>query len=78
VADREQENPRILYEQGNPRHRLRVEHNRTTLLLHLSDEDGDGWTVFAVDRASRRSVVARARRQLDAAEEAYTRLYREQ
>ncbi len=75
VADREHENPRILFEQGNPRHRLRVEHNRTTLLLHLSDEDGEGWTVFAVDRATRRSVVAYACRQLDAATEAYDRLY---
>jgi hypothetical protein len=77
VADREQENPRILYERGNPVHRLRVEHNQSTLLLHLSDEDGQGWTVFAVDRATRRSVVAHARRQLAAAEEAYSRLYGE-
>jgi hypothetical protein len=77
VADREEAKPRILYEQGNPRHRLRVEHNRSTLLLHLSDEDGEGWTVFAVDRATRRSVVAHAARQLDAAKDAFTRLYEE-
>lgn len=77
MADREEDKPRILYEQGNPRHRLRVEHNQTTLLVHLSDEDGSGWTVFAVDRETRRSVVARARRQLDAATEAYSKLYGE-
>jgi len=52
-----------------------VEHNRDTLLVHLSGEDGGGWTVLAVDRATRRWVVAQARRQLDAAQDAYTRLY---
>lgn len=67
--------PRILSEQGNPSHRLRVEHNRDTLLVQLSDEDGKGWTVLAVDRDTRRWVVAQARRQLDAAEEAYSRLH---
>jgi hypothetical protein len=77
VADREEATPRILYEQGNPRHRLRVEHNRSTLLLHLSDEDGQGWTVFGVDRATRRTVVARAARQLDAAKDAFNQLYDE-
>jgi hypothetical protein len=43
--------------------------------VHLSDEDGEGWTVLAVDRETRRWVVAQARRQLDAAEDAYSRLY---
>ncbi len=75
VADPEQATPRILAEQGNPSHRVRVEHNKTTLLVHLSDEDGAAWTVLAVDRATRRWVVAQARRQLDAARDAYTRLY---
>jgi catechol 2,3-dioxygenase-like lactoylglutathione lyase family enzyme len=75
VADPHEESPRILSEQGNPAHRLRVEHNRDTLLVHLSDEDGAGWTVLAVDRATRRWTVAQARRQLEAAEAAYERLY---
>lgn len=75
VADPEADMPRILHEQGNPAHRLRVEHNGATLLVHLSDEDGAGWTVIAVDRATRRWVVAQAPRQLDAAEDAYSRLY---
>src|SRR5439155_3890510 len=75
VADPREERPRSLFEEGNPSHRLRVEHNRETLLVHLSDEDGRGWTVLAVDRATRRWVVAQARRQLDAAEDACTRLY---
>jgi hypothetical protein len=75
LADSHDDRPRILSEQGNPAHRLRVEHNRDTLLVHLSDEDGDGWTVLAVDRETRRWVVAQARRQLDAAEDAYSRLY---
>jgi catechol 2,3-dioxygenase-like lactoylglutathione lyase family enzyme len=68
--------PRALQEQGNPAHRLRVEHNRDTLLVHLSGEDGDGWTVLAVDRATRRWAVAQALRQLEAAEAAFALLYR--
>lgn len=77
VADRGSGRSRILREQGNPAHRLRVEHNRDTILVHLSDEDGEGWTVLAVDRTTRRWVVAQAPRQLDAAEDAYSRLYGE-
>ena len=50
-------------------------HDRNTLFLHLSDEDGD-W----MDRHGRRPgdpalVVAQARRQREAAEEAFGRLY---
>jgi len=54
-----------------------VEHNRDTLLVHLSDEDGEGWTVLAVDRPTRRWAVAQSRRQLDAAKDACSRLYRD-
>jgi hypothetical protein len=75
VADLDADPPRILHEDGNPDHRLRVEHNEKTLLVHLSGEDGDGWTVMAVDRATRRFAVAQGRRQIDAATEAYDRLY---
>lgn len=75
VADPEETRPRILCEELNPAHRLRVEHNRETLLVHLSDEDGKGWTVVAVDRGTRHWAVAQALRQLDAAEDAYARLY---
>jgi hypothetical protein len=77
VADREDGKTRILHEEGNSAHRLRVEHNDETLLVHLSDEDGRGWTVLAVDRATRRCAVAQALRQLEAAEEAYSNLYDE-
>jgi hypothetical protein len=77
VADPGPGTTRILHEEGRPDHRLRVEHDRRTLLVHLSEEDGDGWTVLAVDRATRRWAVAQARRQLDAAEDAYARLYEE-
>jgi catechol 2,3-dioxygenase-like lactoylglutathione lyase family enzyme len=77
TADPREERPRVLSEEGNPGHRLRVEHNRATLLVHLSDEDGDGWTVLAVDRESRRWAVAQARRQADAAQTAFGRLYGE-
>jgi hypothetical protein len=77
VADPEDRKPRILHEEGNTAHRLRVEHNKHTLLVHLSDEDGRGWTVLAVDRATRRWALAQALRQLEAAEEAYSRLYNE-
>jgi hypothetical protein len=75
TADPTDERPRVLSEEGNPDHRLRVEHNRATILVHLSNEDGDGWTVLAVDRATRRWAVAQARRQLDAAEAAFAQLY---
>jgi catechol 2,3-dioxygenase-like lactoylglutathione lyase family enzyme len=75
LADPREARPRILAEQGNPAHRLRVEHNRDTLLVHLSDEDGSGWTALAVDRPSRRWAVTQAERQRDAAEGAYAQLY---
>lgn len=55
------ERRRILHEDGNEGHRLRVEHDRTRLYVELSGEDGTGpWTVLAVDRASRRYAVAQA------------------
>jgi len=66
---------RTLHEDGNPAHRLRVEHNRNTILVHLSGEDGEGWTVLALDRSTRRWAVGEGRRQLDAATEAFERLY---
>ena len=75
VADAGEARPRVLREEGNPAHRRRVEHNRETLLVHLSDEDGGGWTVLAIDRATRRWAVAQARRQLDAAKDAFASLY---
>ena len=74
-ADPGEARPRVLREEGNPDHRLRVEHNRDTLLVHLSDEDGRGWTVLAVDRGTRAWAVAQALRQTEAAETAYNRLY---
>ncbi len=75
VADTDEERPRILHELDNPAHRARVEYSRTTILVHLSNEDGAGWTVLAVDRATRRCAVAQGRRQIDAAQAAHERLY---
>jgi|GEM_PF-1690892 hypothetical protein len=66
---------RSLHEQSNPSHRLRVEHDAHTLLIHLSNEDGDGWTTISIDRATRRFAVAHERRQADAARVAYDGLY---
>jgi hypothetical protein len=66
---------RGLQEEGNPEHRVRVEYNKNTLLVHISDEDGEGWTTIAIDRASRHWSVAQRRRQLDAAEVACSLLY---
>jgi hypothetical protein len=77
VADPSESKPRILHEEGNPDHRARVEHNRDTILVHLSGEDGNGWTVLAVDRSTRRWAIGEGRRQLDAAQEAFARLYGE-
>ena len=66
---------RALHEEANPRHRLRVEHDAHTLLIHLSGEDGAGWTSISVDRATRRWAVAQGRRQADSARDAYDALY---
>ena len=66
---------RGLHQEANPLHRVRVEYNAQTLLIHLSDEDGDGWTTIAVDRGTRQWAVAQGRRQTDTASEAYTSLY---
>ena len=66
---------RGLHEQTNPEHRIRVEHDAHTLLIHLSDEDGRGWTTIAVDRASRRWAVAQDVRQAATVRDAYERLY---
>ena len=60
---------RILHEECNETHRLRVEHDRTRLYVELSGEDGAGpWTVLAVDRASRRHAVAQAETKTAATE----------
>jgi hypothetical protein len=64
-----------LEEEGNPNHRIRVEYNKHTLLMHLSDEDGRGWTTVAVDRSSREWAIAQRGRQLEAADAAYQLLY---
>lgn len=66
---------RGLHEAANPGHRLRVEHDAHTLLIHLSGEDGDGWTTIAVDRATRLWAVAQDGRQTDTARAAYEALY---
>ena len=65
----------MLHEEGNPTHRVRVEYNRHTVLVHLSDEDGGGWTVLAVDRETRRTALAQGRTQMEAAEQAFAELY---
>jgi len=66
---------RGLHEATNPKHRLRVEHDGHTLLIHLSDEDGTGWTTIAVDRRTRSWAVAQHERQADTARRAYEALY---
>ena len=68
------ERARILHEEGNPSHRLRVEHDQDTLLVHLADEDGHGWTVLAVDRRSRRWALAQGPTQQATAQRACTEL----
>jgi len=67
---------RGLEEEGNPRHRVRVEHNRDTLLIHISGEEGHGWTTLAIDRATREWAVAQRVTQSDAAVAAYGSLYK--
>lgn len=67
---------RGLEEEGNPQHRVRVEHNRHTLLIHISDEDAGGWTTLAIDRSTREWAIAQRGRQQQTAEAAYELLYR--
>jgi hypothetical protein len=68
---------RILHEDGNDAHRLRVEHDRDRLYIELSGEDGKGpWTVLAVDRATRRHAVAQAETKTDATRSAADALSR--
>jgi len=64
-----------LHEESNPSHRLRVEHDAYTMLIHLSDEDGSSWTTIAVDRATRSFAVVHGRTQSDTARRAYKSLY---
>jgi hypothetical protein len=52
-----------------------VEHDRYSLLLHLSDEDGGGWTTVVIDRRTRKWAVAQGVRQTDTAKAAYDDLY---
>ena len=66
---------RGLEEEGNPKHRVRVEHNKHTLLVHISDEDARGWTTVAIDRSTREWAIAQRGRQLQAAAAAYDMLY---
>ena len=66
---------RGLEEDGNPDHRVRVEHNQDTLLVHISGESGPGWTTVAIDRATREWAVAQRLTQREAAEAAYGSLY---
>lgn len=62
---------RILHEDGNDRHRLRVEHDRARLYVELSGEDGAGpWTVLAVDRATRACAVAQGPTKIAATQRA--------
>ena len=67
---------RGLEEEGNPKHRARVEHNQDTLLVHVSDEGGLGWTTIAIDRVTREWSVAQRTTQLAAAQAAYENLYK--
>lgn len=66
---------RALHEEGRPEHRVRVEHDRHTLLVHISDEDGAGWTTVAIDRPTREWSVAQRDTQRDAATAAHSALY---
>ena len=67
--------PRSLQDEKNAAHRARVVQSPDTLLVQVSDEDGSGWTVIAIDRKTREWAVAQRRRQMDAAEKAFELLY---
>lgn len=67
---------RGLHDEANLSHRLRVEHDDHTLLIHHSDEHGGGWTTNAVDRATRQWTVAQGSRQTDTTRDAYNDSYK--
>lgn len=75
AADVSDKPGKAFHEAGNDRHRVRVEHDNHTVCVHLSDEDGDGWTSLVVDRSSRAFAVGQARTQKAAVSEAYLALY---
>ena len=52
-----------------------MEHDNHTILIHLSGEDGTGWTTIAVDRATRTVAVGEADAQLDSAVASHKALY---
>ncbi len=58
---------KALHELNNPDPRIRVEHDRDRLFINLSDEDGTGWTVIAIDRSTREYGVGQHRTQRTAA-----------
>jgi hypothetical protein len=66
---------RTLFDESNPRHRVRVEHDNHTLLVHISDEHGGGWTTLALDRATGEWSIAQRDNQLSAATAAHSALY---
>lgn len=66
---------RGLEEEGNPAHRVRVEHNKDTLLIHISGEHGPGWTTLAIDRITREWSIAQRQHQSEAVKAAYGNLY---
>jgi hypothetical protein len=66
---------RQLQDEKNPKHRAKVEHNQDTLLIHVSNEDGGGWTTIAIDRATREWSVAQRKTQMAAAVAAHSNLY---
>jgi hypothetical protein len=66
---------RGLQEEENPEHRARVVYNKHTLLVHVSDERGPGWTTIAIDRATREWAVAQRTNQNESAEAACSQLY---
>src|SRR5262249_25696198 len=66
---------RGLQEEGHPAHRVRVEHNRHTLLVHVSNEDGRSWPTRATDGRAREWSIVQRRRRMPAAVAAYELLY---
>jgi hypothetical protein len=66
---------RGLQEEGNAHHRVKVTHNPSRLLVHISDDDGKGWTTVAINRNTREWAIAQRTRQLNSAETAYELLY---
>ncbi len=47
-------------------------------MVHISTEDGDGWTILALDRATREWTITQRNRQMESAQIAIELMYEDE